>query len=102
MNFFKSLKLLGFLCSSLLFFIGASFTYGQSIEELKGKIQDRNNAIQQLEEDIKKYQTEIDALGKEKDTLGNTLKSLDISKKKLEADTKITQNKIVLKIFVSS
>ena len=75
----------------------ASIAHAQSADELKGKISDRNNAIAALEAEIKKYQVEIDALGKEKDTLSNTIKALDISKKKLEADTKVTENKIATK-----
>lgn len=75
----------------------AGIARAETVDELKGKINDRNNTISQLEQEIKKYQADIDALGKEKDSLSNTIKSLDISKKKLEADTKITENKIASK-----
>ncbi len=81
----------------LLLFGIFRFSNAQTVDELKGKINDRNSAIQKLEEEIQKYQTEIESLGKEKDSLSNTIKSLDISKKKLEADMKITENKIVNK-----
>lgn len=86
-----------FLFSIAFFTILASITEAQSIDELKSKISDRNEAISKLEQEIKQYQTDIDALGKEKDSLSNTVKSLDISKKKLEADTKVTENKIATK-----
>lgn len=66
----------------------------ETAEELKSKINDRNEAIQKLEQEIKQYQTDIDALGQEANSLKNTLKSLDISKKKLETSIKITENKI--------
>lgn len=91
MNYFKIILIIFFLA------ISASFTNAQSIDELKGKINDKNDAISKLEQEIKKYQLEIDAIGKEKDSLSNTIKSLDISKKKLEANTKITESKIAAK-----
>lgn len=85
-----------------IFFIAFSFiltttVYAETVEEIKDKINDRNDAISKLESEIRQYQSDIDALGKEKDSLSNTIKSLDISKKKLQADTKITENKIAAK-----
>lgn len=91
MNYFKIILILS------LFTIAASYTNAQSVDELKVKINDKNDAISKLEQEIKKYQVEIDAIGKEKDSLSNTIKSLDISKKKLEANTKITESKIAAK-----
>lgn len=75
----------------------ASVANAQSVDELKDKIEERNDAISKLEAEIKQYQTDIAALGLEKDSLSNAIKSLDISKKKLEADVKITENKIAAK-----
>lgn len=80
-----------------LFFFSVSVVKSQSINELKSKIIERNDAIQKLENEIKQYQGEIAALGLEADSLKNNLKSLDISKKKLEVDIKITENKIIAK-----
>ena len=74
-----------------------SIAHAQTADELKGKIDNTNDAIQKLEQEIKQYQNEIEAISKEKDSLSNTIKSLDISKKKLVADTKITENKIASK-----
>ena len=91
MNYFRLFTIL------LCFFFIFSVTKAETVDELKNKIGDRNNAIQQLEQEIKKYQTDIEALSQEADSLKNNLKSLDISKKKLEADTKITENKIITK-----
>jgi murein DD-endopeptidase MepM/ murein hydrolase activator NlpD len=76
-----------------LFFI-PSVTKAETVEELKGKIDARNDAIKTLEQDIKNFQIEIEALGKEKASLNNSIKTLDVSKKKLTADIKITENKI--------
>lgn len=91
MNYFKI-----FIFLSVIL-LPASILKAESVDELKSKISDRNEAITKLEQEIKQYQTDIEALGKEKDSLSNTVKSLDISKKKLEADTKITENKIASK-----
>lgn len=89
-----SKKALLFLISALLV---ASIANAQSVDELKTKIGERNDAISKLEAEIKQYQTDIAALGLEKDSLSNAIKSLDISKKKLEADVKISENKIAAK-----
>lgn len=89
-----SIKIIVIILISLTF---VNFANAETVDELKSKINDRNDAIQRLEQEIKQYQTDIDALGQEASSLKNTLKSLDISKKKLEADIKITQNKIASK-----
>lgn len=89
MNYSKKIVLI-----TVLSLLTCTFAKAQSIDELKNKINDRNDAISKLEQEIKQYQLDIEALGKEKDSLSKTIKSLDISKKKLEADTKVTQNKI--------
>lgn len=69
----------------------------QNINELKDKINTRNEDIRRLEEEINKYQIEIESLSKEANSLKNALRNLDISKKKLQADIKITENKIANK-----
>lgn len=92
MNYSKKISLI-----IIFSFILCTSAKAQSIDELKNKINDRNDAISKLEQEIKQYQLDIEALGKEKDSLSKTIKSLDISKKKLEADTKVTQNKIASK-----
>ena len=92
---FNLVILLIILILALFAFI--SFSNAQSVDELKEKINNTNDTIQRLEQEIKQYQNEIDSLGKEKDSLNNTIKALDFSRKKLEADTKITENKISTK-----
>jgi murein DD-endopeptidase MepM/ murein hydrolase activator NlpD len=82
---------------SSLIFLNINIANAETIEELKSKINDKNDAIQRLEQEIKQYQLDIDALGQEANSLKNNLKSLDISKKKLEASIKITENKIAAK-----
>ena len=56
-------------------FIFTSIAYAETVEEIKDKINDRNDAISKLESEIRQYQSDIDALGKEKDSLSNTIKS---------------------------
>ncbi len=80
-----------------IFLITLSIAKAESVDILKNKINDKNDAIQKLDQEIKQYQIELEALGKEKDSLNNTIKSLDLSKKKLQADIKITENKIAQK-----
>ena len=77
-----------------LFFCLVYFSKAQTTDEINSKLNSTNDAIQKLNKEINQYQTQIDAIGNEKDTLSNTIKSLDISKKKLQANTKITQDKI--------
>lgn len=81
----------------VLLFCLFRFSDAQTVDELQGRIEDRNSAIQQLEQEIKSYQSQIDVISKEKDSLSNVIKTLDISKKKLEADTRLTENKIAAK-----
>jgi murein DD-endopeptidase MepM/ murein hydrolase activator NlpD len=92
MNYFKK-----YLFIFLSIFMLVGLVQAQNVDELKDKIDEKNDAIASLEKEIQLYQTEITTLGKEKASLSNTIKSLDLSKKKLQADTKITENKIVSK-----
>lgn len=87
------MKLYKILATFLLIFSTTSL-HAQTIEEIKDKINDRTDTIKQLEAEIKNFQTQIEGLGKQADTLKNTLASLDLSKKKIEADLALTQNKI--------
>ena len=82
---------------AVLLFAIYSFAHAQTVDELKIKISSSNDAIQKLEVEIKQYQDQIDAVSKEKDSLSNNIKTLDLSKKKLQADTQVTENKIAAK-----
>lgn len=97
---FKTYSLLWSLIILFMLLLGIySVSHGQTVDELKIKIDNTNTAIEKLDIEIKKYQEEIDSLAKDKDSLSGAIKSLDISKKKLEAETKVTENKIVSKNF---
>ncbi len=64
------------------------------VQDIKSKIDQKNENIKQLEQEIQGYQSQIESLGKEADSLKKTLSELTLSKKKLEADLAITENKI--------
>ncbi len=78
----------------VLVFIPIVFPHAQTAEEIRNKINQKSADIAKLEEEIKAYQKEIDSLGKEKDSLSVSIKQLDLTKKKLNTDISVTQNKI--------
>lgn len=92
MNYFNK------IFTTLVFFsILTQIARAETPEEIQKKITEKNTAIVQLEAEIKGYQLTIEDIGKEKNSLSKTIKSLDVSKKKLQTDTKITENKIATK-----
>ena len=73
---------------------GEAISYAETALEIQNKINQKDSDIQKLEQEIAAYQTELDTLGKQKNSLNSSLKQLDITKKKLNADIAVTQNKI--------
>ena len=88
-----SLKLIYVLVAFVIIF-RTGVSYGASVDELQGQIQDRNIQIKQLEEEIDQYKKEIEETDKQANTLQNTIKTLDVNNKKLSTDIKVTENKI--------
>ncbi|MES2315364.1 MAG: peptidoglycan DD-metalloendopeptidase family protein [Patescibacteria group bacterium] len=78
----------------LAFAVPGFFSYAQTARDLQNKIEDKNAEIDKLEQEIKQYQGQLDTLGKQKSSLAGALELLDITKKKLNADISVTQNKI--------
>lgn len=72
----------------------SSLSSADTISELKEKIDFKNTEIKNLEKEIEEYQNQIESVGKEANTLNNSIKSIDITRKKLDSDIKLTQNKI--------
>lgn len=70
------------------------FSYAETAEEIRSKINEKDAEIKRLEKEIADYQVEVDGLVKQKSSLQNSLKQLDLSKKKLNADIAVTENKI--------
>jgi len=70
------------------------FLSAETVQELNNKIQQKNSDISKLEEEIKIYQAQLGELAKQKNSLAGSIKELDITKKKLNADISVTQNKV--------
>ena len=87
-------KILLLLCLVIAcgLFVHASFA--QTVDELQGKISEKNNDIARLEQEIRAYQSELNTISVQKNSLANQIKQLDVTKKKLTADISLTEEKI--------
>lgn len=65
-----------------------------TITDLKTKISDRSSEIEKLEQEIAQYQAQLDSVAGEKQSLQKEITTIDITRKKLAADIKVTENKI--------
>ena len=63
-------------------------------DDIKAKIDERNNQIKQLETEINQYNTEVNNASAQGATLQSTLKTLDLTKKKITTDLTLTAKKI--------
>jgi murein DD-endopeptidase MepM/ murein hydrolase activator NlpD len=70
------------------------FLEAQTAREIEEKIAERDSDIKKLEEEIAAYQKELTSLSRERDSLASSIKKLDITRKQLNADIKVTENKI--------
>ncbi len=85
-----------FLAVFLLMYASLAFsTRAAVIDDLKTKIAERNGAIAALEKEIAAYQDQIEKVGKETKTLQSTLAGIALEQKKITADIKLTENKVV-------
>lgn len=87
-------KLFKILILLFLFALPAAFLHAQTAADIQAKIDQRDADIQKLEQQISSYQSQLDAIGQQKSSLNNSLKQLDLTRKKLNADIAVTQNKI--------
>src|SRR3989344_2220928 len=69
--------------------------YFSHAESVSDQILETRTKIERLEADIAKTQKDLMGVEKEADTLANNIKALDLNQKKLESQTKLTENKIV-------
>lgn len=83
-----------FLSLITLFFVSALPTQAGTIDDLRQQIQDRQAKIDAIEKQIAQYQRELDTTTTAKKSLESAIRALDISRKKLAADIRLTQNKI--------
>lgn len=72
----------------------AVFSYAQTATELQNKISQKDAEIQRLEKEIATYKTQLVGLENQKSSLSRSIKELDLTRKKLNADISVTQNKI--------
>lgn len=78
----------------ILVIIPLVFSYAQTANDIRDKIDARSADIAKLEEEIRVYQAQLEALGKQKSSLSVSIKQLDLTKKKLQTDIVVTQKKI--------
>lgn len=64
------------------------------VADLQNKIDQRSADIKSLEKEIAQYESQIQNLSSQATTLTSTIKSLDLTKKKLAAQIKLTEDKI--------
>lgn len=86
------------------FFIFPTLTSAQTtpainpaVTNLQSKIDQRTQDIKNLEAEIAGYLKQLNELGNQASSLSSTIKSLQLTQKKLEADIKVTENKIAEK-----
>lgn len=83
------------LAVGVLFLSPLASTSAANIDELRSKISERNAAIAELEKEMAGYQVDIEKTGKEAKSLQGAIKTLDLEQKKLAADIRLTENRIV-------
>jgi len=66
----------------------------QNPDQLRKKIQNRNNRIQELEKEIKKYESQIQAVQSRQQTLQSKIEELELNRQRLQADIQLNQEKI--------
>src|SRR3989344_2319225 len=79
---------------AVLLAVPVIFSHAQTASEIREKINQRDSDIEKLEREIAAYQSQLDGLGKQKNSLSKSVKELDLTRKKLNADIAVTQNKI--------
>jgi len=69
-------------------------SFGQSIENIRGQIEEQNKKIGDLEAEIAGFQKQLNVISGQKQTLQGAIATLDITRKKISAEITVTQNKI--------
>lgn len=96
MNFKNNTKTIVF--TVIIFVLFLSFVINKAdadiASDLSSKIESHTNEIDKLEAEIAKYQTELNNTSKNALSLKGSISELDISKKKLQAEISVTENKI--------
>ena len=86
------------LLLTISYFTLSEKSFASTIDELETKINERSQNITDLEKEIAQYETELKATATQSKSLQGAISTLNLTKKKLETDIKVTQNKILLTI----
>lgn len=70
------------------------FGFADVVDELKSKINERESEIEALEEEIASYERELTEISKEKASLNGEIRRIDLTRRKLAADIRLTQENI--------
>lgn len=92
--YFRSLILLATITTSLV--VGSLYLNAATTAELENTISDKQAQIKQLDIEIANYQKKISQTGSQKASLNKELAILELSRKKLQSDIAVTQNKIFI------
>lgn len=89
----KSVRVLIFLVAFFIF----NFTNVKAdlVDDLKGKIDERNRTIADLEKEIVEYQSQIEKTSTKAKSLKNDIATLELTRKKLSTEISVLQNRIV-------
>lgn len=68
--------------------------FATTAEELQNKINERNTTIAKLEEEIKAYTQNLNQTSEQKKTLQSAIQTLETTRKKLDKEISLTQEKI--------
>ena len=90
----KEVRRLAGIFLFLIFF--APSIYAATVDELRAQINGHTNEIKKLETEIAGYQRDLSATTKTASGLQGEINRLELTRKKLAADIKVTENKIEL------
>ncbi|MBI4120638.1 MAG: peptidoglycan DD-metalloendopeptidase family protein [Parcubacteria group bacterium] len=72
----------------------SSVARGETVNDLRTEIEKRSSLIEELEKEIRAYETRLNALDKEAKTLQNAVSQIELTEKKLQADIRLTKERI--------
>jgi len=80
--------------AAMICLLSLSFARAALVDDIKQKISTKNTEIEKLEQEIEVYQNEIESLGNQANTFQNSIKMLDTTKRQLEKNIIVTEQKI--------